>query len=223
MLSNQALTTLESAKAFLGIDSSVTKDDANITLYINSASALINKYCNRQFGLTQYDELINGSGTKKLILDNYPVMSIDTLLVDENNVDVSQLIVTKQNGIVFWPNGFFTRRLDQGRFMHPAPDVVHPNIYVSYQSGYVLPKDHTDENPRTLPHDIELACLKLIRIINKSNEVSQGKNVILKREQLGDWMVEYEPEVKSDNRYLNFMDADALAILDMYKKDDLPV
>lgn len=219
-LANNALTTLESAKTFLGIDPTDTSLDDYLTFSINSASDMIESYCNRKFGLTVYKEFKQGRGSTKLILENYPVVSLNKLVINDQNIDVNEVIVLQDEGMLYRPNGGFPEYTLVGGFLNPRPDDTQFNVYVEYSAGYVLPKDASDTNPRTLPYDIELACLRMLRIMKLDKQSSEGQNLILKREQLGDWMVEYEPEFKSSNSKLDYLDPDILSILDRYKRNE---
>lgn len=220
MLAENALTTLENAKNYLGIDLNDTSLDNNIYFYINSASAIIESYCERQFALKTYKELKQGAGFTKLILDNYPIVELTSLVVDGEPVDISAVTVFEDSGILYKPDGGFPSRVIGGSFLHPIPDQIQHNILVEYRAGYVLPKDATEDNPRTLPYDLEMACMRLIGIMKKDKEVENGQNLILKREQIGDWLAEYEPENKSTTTKLDYMDPDILNILDSYKRSE---
>jgi len=220
MLANNALTTLEKAKSYLAIPSEdVTQDDI-LTFFINSASTTIEKYCNRVFGLKTFNELLQGRGSSKLILDNYPIVTVAEVLIDDQSVDISGVKVLSDKGMIYRPGGGFPAIVQGGRFLHPRPDEHHHNIFVEYTAGYVLPKDESTENPRTLPFDLELACLRMLSTMQKGKDVvSNGTNLILKREQIGDWIGEYEPEIRTTASVkIEKTDFDILSILDLYKR-----
>lgn len=223
MISNNALTTLEKVKGRLGIPLLDTTQDEDLEFFINSASATIEKYCNRKFGLTVFNELKQGRGNTKLILENYPIVELVEILIDDQPVDITKVKVLADTGMLYRPNGGFPSSVFGGRLLHPIPDDVQHNIYVEYSAGYVLPKDETVDNPRTLPFDIENACLRMISIMQKDKQVAEGNNLILKRETIGDWVAEYEPENKSTTIKLDLMDADILSVLDLYKKAEFSI
>lgn len=223
MLAINALTTLEKAKQFLGIPATDNSQDDFLTFSINSASATIEKYCNRIFALKTFTEFKQGRGSSKLILDNFPIVKVTSVMIDDQDVDVTTIRPLSDTGMIYRPNGGFPAFVKGGRFLHPKPDEHEYNVLVEYQAGYVLPKDETTENPRTLPFDIEMACLRMLRIMKKDKEVSEGQNLILKREQIGDWVGEYEPENKGTTTKLDYMDPDILSILDHYKRTDFSI
>ena len=218
MLQPNALTTLEMAKRFLGIDAlDGTKDDT-IYFFINSASDFIQEHCGRVFGLAVYEETKAGRSSNKLILERYPINELEELIIDTSIIDLKQIRVLKDKGILFRPSGGFPEAVLKGSFMHPRPDFISYNIYVRYTSGYVLPKDAVPGvTDRTLPYDLEMACLKMVKIMDKDKDSSEGKNLILKREQIGDWMGEYEPEHKVAGTKLTMLDPDVIKVLDNYK------
>jgi hypothetical protein len=218
MLENNALTTLEMAKSYIGIDSTDTSQDEFLTFSINSASNIIEKHCSRHFGVDTYFESKVGSASTKLVLENYPIVDLASVEIEGQLIDITDIRILSEKGMIYRPRGGFPRKMQVGRFMHPRVDDPQESIFVEYQSGYVLPKDASDTNPRTLPYDLEMACLRMLRIMHKDREVSQGKNLILKREQIGDWMGEYEPENKNESKRLDYFDTDILAILDRYKR-----
>lgn len=223
MLVNNALTTLEQAKDYLGIPAEDTSQDTSIEFLIATATSIIETYCERKFGLASYQEIRPGRGTTKLILNNYPVIELKQLIVDGQTLNVSEVIVIKDSGMLYRPNGIFPAKVVGGRFLHPKPDEFQPNTFIEYTSGYVLPKDATEENPRTLPYDLEMACLRIISIAKKDKELASGRNMILKREQIGDWIGEYEPEVPNNNTKLDYMDLDILSTLEHYRRTEFTV
>lgn len=61
---------------------------------ITACSDTIERWCNRTFALTSYDELIDGSGVRNLLTSNYPVTYVDRVLY--NPVQVLQIRNTDQ-------------------------------------------------------------------------------------------------------------------------------
>jgi hypothetical protein len=47
---------------------------------ITSVSDAVEKYCKRRFLTHAYDELYNGSGDKRLLLRQYPIQSVQSVL-----------------------------------------------------------------------------------------------------------------------------------------------
>jgi hypothetical protein len=57
----------------------VTSVDALLQSLITAASDTIEKYCRRDFLSTAYDELYSGNGDRKLLLRQYPLVSVQSL------------------------------------------------------------------------------------------------------------------------------------------------
>ncbi len=220
MLAANALTTLERAKSFLGIAPEDTSSDEALYFSINTVSALIEKYCNRVFKRSLFNESIQGRGGMKLILRNYPIESVSFVTINDEEIDLQSIRVMSDEGMLYRPSGGFSARVRGGTFMHPGPDELYHNIYVEYTAGYVLPKDATDDNPRTLPFDIELACLRMMAVAKRDREVNEGVDLVLKRETIGDWTGEYEKANKGTDAKLNYMDADIMNILSLHRRTE---
>jgi len=75
---------------FNSADNTVAQD------ILDASAALIEKWCNRTFASTTYDELYDGQGTFNLLLDNYPIISIDRVMFSPIQVI---LIRNTDNGV----------------------------------------------------------------------------------------------------------------------------
>lgn len=159
-LSPQALTTLDAVKAWLTIPIDDNSQNSLLEWLINSVSDEIANECSRSFRKADYETDISISSysifragfyidnykqpPKELVLDQYPVLAAAVTEIK------SGLPITdfdrKPNGILFrkyrWDSDY----------------------HIQYTAGYVLPNDATDNDPRTLPFDIENAVVQLIAI-----------------------------------------------------------
>lgn len=223
MLEANALTTITAAKKFLGIPKGDYSQDETIALFINSASGYIENYCDRIFGLTEYPEFIPGRDSNRLILGNYPVNEVLEVNIDGTDVELDKFRVMHKEGMLYVLRGRFPELISTGRFTYPRKDILDYNVFVRYTSGYILPKDVTEDVNRNLPVDLEMACLRMIRIMFKDKDVAEGTNLILKREKIGDWMGEYEPEFKTSHSKLTFVDDDVLKVLNTYRRSEYSV
>ncbi|QCT02719.1 hypothetical protein E6C60_2004 [Paenibacillus algicola] len=155
------LTTLPRLKGLLGPPVDAMGDEM-LMLHIASASSAIEKRCKRRFKKQRYTERISGDRKSKYInLQNYPVHDIE--LPSDWNYEVLE------DGRVYRAEGW------------PVGD---HNITVSYTGGYVLPGDASEEQPRTLPESLELACLLLCQIMIRTPGI--------RTERVGDLSVTYE-------------------------------
>lgn len=154
-LAPNALTTLEAVKSYLKIPFESTTDDQNLEDLINSCSAAIESYCGRKFKVQIItDEEYDGNGRKHILLEQYPVKTIESVKIDDTILDSSSYKVKKKNGMLIhhhkWPEG----------------DI---NIAVTYVAGF-------DE----IPADLELACRHFVMsffkadVANFSTTFSEG-------------------------------------------------
>ncbi len=155
-----ALTQLTTLKDFKK-DVESSDSDAFLNKVIGWASGMIESACNRKFGEATYTEYYNGDEWRspsgysrdRLILKQYPVISVTSLHDDTNGdfgsgtlIDTSDYEVVKNCGFIV---------LKTKRFVSGVG-----NIKVAYDAGYKLPGGSGDGDD--LPTDIELACLELV-------------------------------------------------------------
>ncbi len=156
MLAENALTTLERMKMMLGLpDVTDERTDLIISLLINRASSWIERQTGRHLGKKVYRQWYDADGQQELVTDEYPIIEVEYVkeqgkLVDPSQYDYSQ---TGNVGVIYRDEGWLKAGYRRGL----AYDMVAPKrvIEVSYTAGYVLPKDATEDNPQTLPADLE--------------------------------------------------------------------
>jgi hypothetical protein len=61
------------------IPTSVDTDEPAIATLITSASQAVRRYCRRDFNQQTYDELYNGLGDRRLVLRQYPILSLQSV------------------------------------------------------------------------------------------------------------------------------------------------
>lgn len=158
-LAPNAMSTLEILKEILSIDNGDTSYDNFLTFLINYASAWVERITGRHFGLDRYLEELAGSGQQKLVLKEYPIRTIFSVFDKESGSDISSesysFLEDGEIGVVYKDDGWGRRAYPIGL----VPDYVHTKRYlrVSYQAGYVLPKDVTEDTPLDwiLPYDLQ--------------------------------------------------------------------
>lgn len=156
ILASNALTTMETVRMMLNIPAEDTTSAGLLALLINAASAWVETMIGRRLGLQTYTERHVASGTQELLLNEYPIVSVEYVrdlqggAICPNDYDIEN---TKEIGVVYketcWPFRGYTAGL--------AGDYTAAARYleVKYTAGYVLPKDAAEGNPRTLPYDLE--------------------------------------------------------------------
>ncbi|MGM7634166.1 hypothetical protein [Bacillus sp. Hm123] len=143
MLAPNALTTVEKARKELELEDE--SKDSYVIDAINMASAVIERFCNRKFKRDEYKDLVIES-SHEVALSQFPVHRI--ISVNGNSVD--SCLLDGESGILY-------RRISN-------------RSQIVFEAGYTLPKDETEETSRTLPFDIEMACLGLIKYIYADDE-----------------------------------------------------
>jgi hypothetical protein len=158
-LAPNALTTLETMKTMLGIspDDVDPQRDAVITLLINSVSAWIGRMTGRNLGKQTYTQQYVASGAQELALLQWPILSVEYVKDTHTNEVIPpksyDCNVTGQIGVLYKDDGWPLRGYRGGL----AYDIVAPMrcLEVKYTAGYVLPKDAAEEDPCTLPADLQ--------------------------------------------------------------------
>ena len=99
--------------------------------------------------------MVRRGWAQELVTVEYPIISVEYVkeegrLVNPNRYDYSQ---TGDVGVIYRDEGWLKAGYRKGL----AYDIVAPKrvIEVSYTAGYILPKDATDDEPQTLPADLE--------------------------------------------------------------------
>jgi len=162
-----ALTTLETAKLFIGIpeDDADRDRDKIVTLMINSVSAWFERQTGRKLGLAAYDEKYAGTDAQELCLRQYPIVKVESIFDTENGGEISPdaygFVDTGDIGVLFKDDGWAMPSYRVGLAFDPK----FPKRYlrVKYKAGYVLPKDATRRQPSTLPPDIEGMILEMLQ------------------------------------------------------------
>ena len=129
--------------------------DLIVELLINKASAWIERMTGRHLGKQTYHQWYDADGSQELVLIEYPIISIESIkedgkLVDPHRYDFGQ---TGHIGVVYRDEGWLRAGWRRGL----AYDIVALKrvIEVKYTAGYVLPKDAAEDDPQTLPADLE--------------------------------------------------------------------
>lgn len=163
-LRENALTTLEAVKVSMGLDPN-EKDaqmDAALTQLINAASAWLETQLGRKLGRKTYTQKYAGTGSQQLVLEHWPIVSIGYIRDTTTGADVTDYDFEEDGeiGVVFRDYGWTYR----GHVGGLSRDFIAPRRYleVNYTAGYVLPKDATEENPCTLPADLEAVIWNMV-------------------------------------------------------------
>jgi len=185
---DRRLTTLATVKEELKLADS-TKESLLQTL-INQASAFVERYCNRTFALQKYKETIAAHGSLYLPLSMRPVIAVDT--VEENGHPITDYVLeTPDSGLLYRRVGWgWKPMLNWVITWQPLPNADIQTYEVVYTAGYILPND----TARTLPYDIERACIEIIK--GWYVDIEAGRRI--QSESIGDYSVTYARDMPTD-------------------------
>jgi len=138
----QDLTIAATVKIELGITG--TSEDAKLATWIKQASAMISSYCGRVFGAETVSETFwLDRAVEKLILERFPVSALASVTEDGVVLTTADYQSDPSNGML-------------GRL---SSDVLTcwsaRKIIIAYTGGFELLNG--------LPHDVERACISLVR------------------------------------------------------------
>ena len=164
-LRDNALTTLEALKSFMGLDPADTEDamrDNALLQLINAASAWLETQLGRKLGKRSYREKHTATGTQRLVLEQWPILEIAKITDTDYDVEIDGYDFDEQGeiGVVYREEGWTYR----GHVGGLSRDFIAPrrHLLVEYTAGYVLPKNATKKNPSTLPSDLEAVIWNMV-------------------------------------------------------------
>lgn len=144
------LATLAQVKQYIGNASDAT-DDSLLTALIESASARIERDCSRTFDLTQYSEIHDGDGSRRLTVRNSPLVSVSSLIINGRTIPQSTAF-NADGWVVASPWGLSLR--GQYRFEFGVQNVV-----ITYSAGYP-----------SIPDDLSQACAAMVSLLYKERD-----------------------------------------------------
>jgi Phage gp6-like head-tail connector protein len=169
------LTTLGDVKAWLqtGANAFPAADDALLSRLITAASQFIQTWLNRRLAQSDWIEIRDGTGGRRLPFANFPVSAVLSLTVDGLVIPPAPLDGGFGAGYVFTPTelalrGYiFTARVQ--------------NVVVSYTAGYVV-----------TPPEVAQACIELVaqrykergRIGEMSKSLGGGETVTFSQQDM---------------------------------------
>ena len=162
MLNANAILNKETARLLVGAEIS----DELLELLINQISGSIESQLGRKLALGRYQERRAADGTQFLVLREYPITQVYSVTQNGAVLDPASYDSDLQGdiGVLYKDDGWMYDGYPAGL----AGDYVMPSrrIVVDYEAGYVLPPVATEDEPSTLPGDLErLACEMLQDIV----------------------------------------------------------
>lgn len=111
------------------------EDDALIKRLLAAASGWIRSYLNRDINAAAYTDTMDGTGTRKLTLKQYPITGVDSVTV---------------NGLALASSAFVARGASLARTDGYRWPEGYGNVVVSYTAGFAA-----------FPDEVTQACLQL--------------------------------------------------------------
>lgn len=202
----KALTTLDRAKAYLGI--SGDSKDTFLTMVINQATGFAEAFCKRRFLRQTYtNEVYDGSGTPEIVLKQFPVATLSSLQVNAGTIGSPSWQTIDATLYGFYEDGRITLGSPEASFLS-APGgsfLCEAQKYrATYAAGYLIDFDHeNDPTLHTLPQEVEYAVLKLV-----GARLNTSKSEGLESAKVGDISMSFRKVVDQDG--------DVKAILEKY-------
>ena len=201
-LSKHALTTVEQAKYQINNDD---VPEVVVERLINAASDAIRRYCGRDFALQTITEQIVGYGSSRLMLQLTPVVAVAYITGPNGQVHEGPCEIEDPDaGFVTMPGSIRIRtgEMRGGPLGMAAGISERATLQVIYTGGYITPAQlnlepslaqyyanpaQVVENARTLPYDIEQACLQLVSAWHHERQRDPG----VVSEKLGSFGITY--------------------------------
>lgn len=144
---------------------------------ILEASAAIESYCGRKFKQEALAEKVAGNGRKVLSIARPPIISISSITYDGTAEDSTLYEIHDADaGLIYKKDGFIDTSAVLPLASSPEEPGSERKLYtVNYTGGYVLP----GVTGRTLPYDIERACIRMVQFY-----LNAPKNPNIKRQSV---------------------------------------
>lgn len=140
------LTTLANVKQWMGITSNA--GDADLSRLITAASNAVISYLNRDLFSGQYDLRFNGKGGVTVVLPQYPVTAVSSVIVNGVPIPVG---TDMSDGYFFDEGNVYLRGYTFSRGVQ--------NVRIQFTAGYA-----------TTPPEIEQAVIELVSLRHKERE-----------------------------------------------------
>ncbi len=134
------LTTTENVKQYLGINNPA--DDPLLDELVDAASKYIQSYLNRNFGVQNYIDKLDGTNGDSVMTKNYPVITVSQVKVNDTIIPVANS--TLDAGYTFND----TRVSLQGYAFYRGKN----NVRIAYTAGIDVPADITHAANELVAH-----------------------------------------------------------------------
>ncbi len=153
-------------------------DDVLLSRLIASVSAFCTSYCNRSFLRDQYKKNLTLTRGCALTLDNWPIVSVDLLVVNGETIPES---VDGSDGFSFDDLNVYLKGY---RFGGSVSDGF-PNVSITYTAGY-----------QTVPYDLEQSVINTVALRYREKERVGQRSKVLAGETTSYLVVDIPLDVK---------------------------
>ena len=182
---NTRMCTIDQVADELGLSATEKTNNTDmINRLIDAASDYIRSYTGRVFRKETVTETLVSNGEHRLILSRTPIISITHVKLDGTEVDSANYTIENADaGFIFREKSWSDTQLYTGDYVMRPSRFGKYDYEVKYEAGYVMP----DESGTTLPHDLQKACIDIV----KSKYLSRQDHPNIAREEIGDASVWY--------------------------------
>lgn len=158
------IITLQNLKDYLGLDAGDTREDVKLQIIVDATNAAIDNYVYRKLGRTTYSNVyLDGTGTDALCLPNYPVVSIESITINDEELVMCEPPFDSDDSS---PYGYyFPEAPVDGVLYHSTcwPPGRHVILITEYQAGYGGVDDEGEplEDAIPVPADLYLGALDM--------------------------------------------------------------
>lgn len=146
-------------------------DDALLTVLLDAASTIVERYCNRKFLSTAYTETRSGNGMRFLLVNNPPMTAFTNIAVVDDDGTSTDYASTNF-------------RYNEEGLIRPDPEgdlerfpLGFQNLVVTYTGGFA-----------TIPEDVQEAVIQVaVALAATRGLLSAGTDPSMKSETLGDY------------------------------------
>jgi len=138
-----AWTSRVAVREYLQLAASETDKDDLIDNLINRSYKALEAHIGKAILSASYTEYYDGDGQDILILDNYPIISVDSLYMDSARDFAADTLIAVADYVIYAKQGTIRLLNDETIFAHGIQ-----NIKITYTAGYAA-----------IPNDLALACI----------------------------------------------------------------
>lgn len=182
-LDASALTTLQTALDELDLVSDGGAQDARLERYIAAASDFLARECRRTFYRGDVVESLPAFGSAYLLVSRTPIVSVSAITYSGSTIAASEYSVRDADaGMIYRAAGWPWSASSLPSITWPAvPGTEAAVVQVTYTGGYVTPAQVATLGARTLPYDLEDACLAIVatRFARRGRDLSVKSEALL--------------------------------------------